>query len=581
MSPLTTRKMVTGIAIGGALAIVIPLGVTATSAAWTDAEWAYGEVGTDTLDCGTMTGLEATGSGRFLSGELFGLNLDTLAALKGMRVTVAADGTAVIDPPTALNQGSTPPEYTYTNPLNVSALGGIAGLDLTGLAIGLPVGSAGALNQYAQASGLGDAAGAAGLVSNSGGLLVSQYRQNNTLPGPATVSLATVLPTVTGSVADPRLEVGALASSSVLDGCAALLSQLWGVGPVVSADRNYEIASFGLTMQSALVQQVVTQTNTAVTNLNTALTGLLGPTGGIATTVRTQLGVSVAGLVGISLGATTGTVSLSGLNLTGAVSPLLTQPVADDVVSIDLGTGRITVDLARLLNGPNGLNSLAPNTELVLNAAVVNNILNRVDTLLATRITQITNALNTAVRAATLTINLETGLNLMVLGSPVAVAKPTVTLNATLGSVMDGTAPFTVALNLLPGAGTLLGALLTPLTNAISGLTTSLVTPVANTVKNAVTPIITGLGTSLTTVRTQLVSALGTVLSPLPGVLSIRVNVQPDQPFAPDPGDYIPASDRATAEYKVTALRVGLLDTLGRPSALRFATSTAGPVTAP
>lgn len=577
----STRTAVTVVAVTAALAVVIPLGVTATTAAWTDAEWVHGEVGTSDIACDTTSGFTATSSGRFLSGELLGTDLDDLAAAEGVRVTVDANGTAVVEPPDALNQGSTPPTSTYTNPLDLSVLD-IAGVNLTGLEVGLPVGSAGALNQYAQASGLGDAAGAAGLVSDSGGVLVSQYRQDDTLPDPATVSLTTLLPTVTGVVADPRLEVGAIAASSVLDGCAALRSQLWGIGPAVTAQRDYEIASLDLAVQSALVQQIVMRTNTAVANISTALGGLLGPTGAIAAAVRTRLVLQLGGVAGVTLGSTTGTVTLTGLNIAGAVAPLLSTPLSDGVVTIDLSSGRIAVNLAGLLNGPNGLNDLAPNTELLLNATFANDIADRVDTLLATRIGQITGAITTAVRAATLSINLQTPLNLSVLGAPVRIATPSVVLNAGLGAVMDQTATFAVALNLLPDLPTavqlVLNGVLGLLNSAVTALVTSLAAPVAAVVTTAVNPLITGVGTSLAAVRTNLVSALGTALAPLPDLLSLAVNVQPDQPGAPDATDYIAESDRATAQYKVTALRLALGQSL---VVANFSTASAGPVTAP
>ncbi|MCS5498624.1 choice-of-anchor G family protein [Cnuibacter physcomitrellae] len=582
---LSLGQVLAGVSVAAVAVVVVPLGVSATTASWPDSEWVHGApLGTQTLDCGTTTGFASTASGRFLSGELLGTDLDTILALEGVRTSVDAAGTPTVDPADALDQGSTPPTYTYTDPLEISLLGGIAGLDLTGLEVGLPVGSAGAVNQYAQASGLGTAAGASGLVSDSGGVLVSQYAADDTLPEPATILLSSLLPAVTG-IADPELEVGAVGASSQLDGCAALRSILWNDGPAVEADREYGIAGLDLALESAVLGSIITDTNTAVTSINAALNGLLGPSGGIATAINGQLNVGLGSITGVSLGATTGTVTLSGLDITGAVTPLLTAPLNDPYVSIDLSAGTVDVDLAALLNGPSGLNGLGPNTELLLNAAVVDNIVNRVGDLLDTRVQQITNAITTAIRAATLTVNLSTPLRLVVLGSPVQVANVAVTLNTTLAALFDGTATFGVSLNVLSGlspAAELALSLVEGLLNtAITGLKTSLVSPVATVIANAVLGTITTLGSTLAGRVTQVVDALAAVLAPLPGVLSITVNVQPDQPGAPDPGDYIPQSGDSTAEYTVTALRLGLLDALGTVGAVEFGRASAGPVTAP
>lgn len=568
-------------------ALVVPLGVSATTASWNDTEWVHSPgLGTDTIDCGTTTGFAASAEGDFLSGRLLGTNLDAIAALAAQELDLAGDGTLTVSPPTSIDRGSTPPTYTYTNPLDIALLGGIVGLDLTGLQVGLPVGSAGAVNQYAQVSGYGTAAGAAGLVNNTGGVLVSATTPDDQLPEPATISLATLLPTVTGVVANPELEVGAVGASSVLDGCAALLSQQWGDGSVTGITRDYGIASLDLVVQSALLGAIVTDTNTAVAALNTAVGGLVGPSGGLAAAVRSQLQVGVGSIAGITLGATTGTATITGLNLTGALGTLLTQPLTDGIVTIDLGAGTIEVDLADLLSGsPNGLNNLAPNTQLLLNAPVVDAIVDRVGDLLDTRTGQIVEAIRTAVRAATVTINLTTGLSLQVLGAPVNIGSVNVAVNATLGQLADGTATITPTLTILPGLSPAVQLVLSPilglLTSTVAGLSTTLVTPLANAVTTALLNTITTLGTTLADVVTDVVDALAVVLAPLPGVLSIAVNVQPDQPN-PLPGTgYLPGTDDSTPQYTVTALRLGVGDGAGGLAFVELATASAGPVTVP
>ncbi|MFJ6652404.1 choice-of-anchor G family protein [Microbacterium sp. NPDC091313] len=567
-------------------ALVVPLGVTATTASWNDTEWVHSPgVGTNTIDCGTTTGFAASAEGDFLSGRLLGTNLDAVAALAAQELDIDGNGDVTVSPPTSIDRGSTPPTYTYTNPLNISALGGLAVIDLTGLQVGLPVGSAGAVNQYAQVSGFGTAAGAAGLVNNTGGVLVDENTPDDQLPEPATISLASILPVVTGVVANPELEVGAVGSSSVLDGCAALLSQQWGDGSVTGITRDYGIASLDLTVQSALLGAIVTDTNTAVTAINAAVSGLLGPSGGLATAVRSQLQLGVGSIAGITLGATSVTGSISGLNLTGALGSLLTQPLTDGIVTVNLGGGGIEVDLAALLNGTNGLNNLAPNTQLLLNAAVVDAIVDRIGDLVDTRTDQIVEALRVAVRAATVNVNISTALSLQVLGAPVNIGSVGVALNTTLGALADGTATITPTLTLLTGLPTAVQLVLAPITalleSTVEDLATELVTPLANAVTNSALSLVTTLGTRLADILTDVVDALAVVLAPLPNVLSVAVNVQPDQPGALPGTGFIAGTEDSTPQYKVTALRLGVLDAIGSLAYVELGTASAGPVTVP
>ncbi len=59
-----------------------------------------------------------------------------------------------------------------------------------------------------------------------------------------------------------------------------------------------------------------------------------------------------------------------------ALTDLLDDTIADDsgIVSINLASGSVEVDIAALFNGANGLNGLAPNTELLINPTVINNL---------------------------------------------------------------------------------------------------------------------------------------------------------------------------------------------------------------
>ncbi|SIS18008.1 choice-of-anchor G family protein [Microbacterium sp. RURRCA19A] len=564
-------------------ALVVPLGITATTASWNDTEWVHEDaLGTSTLDCAQSPALESRSRGTFLAGELLGVDLDTVAALEDMRLTVQADGTAVPDPSNAIDLGSTPPTSTYANPLEVTALG-IVGVDLTGLAVPLPGAALGAANQWAQGSSGGRAAGAAGLINDSGGVLVSDTTPDDDLPRPATIDLTALLPSVVG-LDTATLEVGAVAASSQLDGCAALLQQVWGVAPTQpTVERDYGIASLGVVLDAPAVGALTGAVTTTVGQLETAVAGLVGQNGLIAQNLRTALALRVPGIAAATLA---GTVTITGLDLGATVAPFLGLQLEGDGFTIDLASGRILVDIARL-TGP--LNDAAPNTELVLNAGVVNAIVAEAGTLLDDWAEDVTDALRTAIRNAQLKIALTTSVS----AAGYTLATVQLGLDATIGAVVDGTATIGVTLSNQPTGlivatiNTALAALGLPtLTSILSTLTSSgsaLTTSVANLLTTQLFDRVTTLGATLSTLSAPVVTVLATVLNALPTVVSLMVNVQPDQPGAPPGSTFTAATSRSTAEYAVTALRLGLADFAVPDDVAHvlFGTGSAGPVTLP
>ncbi|WHE37093.1 choice-of-anchor G family protein [Microbacterium sp. BDGP8] len=578
-----TRSVV---AIAAVAVVGVPMTVTATTAAWNTAEWVHGEVGTSTLDCTDGTGFASVASGRFLSGSLLELDLDPLADLEQMVLALDGAGDVTVSPSNAIDLGSAPPEsYVYANPFDVTALSAI-NVDLTGFTVGLPGAALGAVNQYARVTADGSVAGASGLVNDSGAVLVSDTTPPASLPARARVGLSGILPAVTG-IADANLEVGAVAASSQVDGCALLRDQLWGeTAPASAVVRDYGIAGLGLQLDAPVVQSLVSTTTTAVNTLGGVVGQLTGP-GGL---IGSSIGAGVdAGLPGILTTTVGGNVSITGLDLLGSVATLLNTPLTDGVVTINLQAGTIDVDLDALLPS---LNNAAPNTEIVLNDAVLNPIVDRAGVLLDNWSSQIVAALTAELREATVTVALEAvvtapgigilpGLN--VLTTDIGFVGP-------LGALIDGTSPtLTVTAEAAGLSGTIdtllralgLGTTVGQLVRDVSGLATPLTTAVANTVSTTITGALTTLGGTLATAVTAVITALGSVVDALPSVVSLMVNVQPDQPNAPPDATFTAASGESTAEYKVAALRLGLADGLGGIAATTFATASAGPVTAP
>jgi hypothetical protein len=460
-------------------------------------------------------------------------------------------------------------------------------LDLTGLSTGLPVGSAGAVNQYVRVTGTGTSAAASGLVADSGGVGVTSGAAGAALPGRATISLDRVLARIDDAAGVPaltstRLAVGAVASSSTLDWCAARESAVWGDGSVTGVARQYGIAGLELQAVSPAVGAVTTTATSAAGTGLSAAAALLGGTAGTATpgaveqAVRTTL-LSLLGTLGLK--SLSGSVRVTGVDgAATALAPLLTQPLAssDRTVSVDLATGRVSVDLARLLgDGAQGLDEKAPNTEILLDERLLDGVAAEVGRLLQGRITAIDTALRTALDAVRVTVDLTAELTL--LGA--SVARLGIAYDGTVAQLASPGARFTVTPTILGlDLGGTVAALVTPL---VAALTTGLVQPVLTAVRTGLTAPVATLGTDLTALSNGALSAVGTLLDALPRALSLQVNVQPDRPGAPAGTVFLPAVGRDTsAAYSVTALRIGLLPALAPtgtpPAVLELATSTAG-----
>ncbi|MGZ0068530.1 choice-of-anchor G family protein [Microbacterium arborescens] len=577
------------VAIAAVAIVGVPMTVTATTAAWNTPEWVHGQVGTSTLDCTDGTGFGAVASGRFLSGSLLGLELDAIADVEQMALALDGARDVTVSPSNAVDLGSVPPDsYVYANPFDVTALGAI-NVDLTGFTVGLPGAALGAVNQYARVATDGSVAGASGLINDSGAVLVSDTTPPASLPARARVGLSGILPAVAG-IADANLEIGAVAASSQIDGCALLRDQLWGdTAPASAVVRDYGIAGLGLQLDAPVVESLVSTTTAAVNTLGAAVAQLTGPGGLIGSSIGAGIDAGLPGVLTTTVG---GNVSITGLDLLGSVATLLNTPLTDGVVTIDLQAGTIDVDLDALLPS---LNNAPPNTEVVLNDAVLNPIVDRAGALLDNWTSQIVAALTAELRDATVTIALEAVVAAPGVSIPPLVNLPGLNILSAdvgfvgpLGALLDGTAVLTIdaeAAGAIGPINTLLDALGLPtvsqLLSTVGNLGGGLVSALANIVTTTVTGALTTLGSTLATAVNAVTTALGGVIAALPSVVSLMVNVQPDQPNAPPDATFTAASGESTAEYKVAALRLGLADGLGGVATTTFATATAGPVTAP
>ncbi|MDQ0620079.1 choice-of-anchor G family protein [Arthrobacter globiformis] len=557
-------------AMAGRLRRLAPLAVfsvatmgllTATSgtlAAWTDDEYVSAGAGVMVAgDCSTTTLFQTQSAARELSGSLGGEDLDTLAAVHGISLRNTA-GAVFVDPATATRVDP----VTFTSALEAGAFGS----PLLSAAVGLnqPAGSTGAYTQWARAKASGQAGGAAGLVSDQSGAIDGTGTANGSASTPtaASVNLASFIP---ASQAAMTLDVGALASSSEVDAC--MLNNGWpALNPSPVVTRSYGIAGLRLNLSADSIKPLTTSVSGILDSTAGDLDALSSPTGSLATAIKAGVKGLVPDSSGLGVGSVTTKITFRPPDLTAA-RQLLGETLTDGVVTVDLANSRMSFDLSKLVPGPAGLNGRAPNTELVLDDAAVQDLTQRTSVLLQKWGDSLTGEVKKAVNATS--VEVDTKVPLTLAGVPLAVV--TLHNDATVEAFASGSPPApvlstevlgTVGLNLL---GSVTSALLDGTGEVVAGalqkglFTAGGLLPMAEAaIRSAVVPV---------------AAEAGTALAPLANALSLTVNVQPDQPGAPTGN--AEAGRAGAGQYKVSALRVGAV---GTAAELYFATASAGPV---
>ena len=559
------------VVVAAAAILAVPLATSPSLASWTDQEWVHSDaVGTSELDCGTTPGFRTAASGRQVSGTLLGTNLDDVIAVDGVGNALDGTPTETWGPAGAYDlDGASTETYTRGNSLSVGALGGLLGVALPQITVGLPGFGVGTLAQYSQVTPTGRATGATGAVANQSNIATIGNYEGSNPPSNGSISLNQVLGSaITSALTDASLDIGAVSAISRIDGCDLLREATWDVpARPESASRDYDIAGLDLTLNAPALSTVVPTIESTVTTLQGQLNGLQGSLGSTLTSVLGN--INLLGLV--SLGGTS--VTVSAIPDLHTVTSGVLDSFTDGVVTLSPRTGRITVDLEALLGGPNGLNDLDPNT-LLTDADVLVSLGNRVNALLAAWQAKIIGDLTAATDAVHLKVEVA-----LTAGLIVKLADVKLTIDADLGTIIRDPGTNT---SLVGVSATLLGQNVT-LTGQTLALVNTIVNSLLSTVRTAVANVfatITALDTSITAAITPLMTAVSAVFGVLAPILEIHVNVQPDQPGAPPATAYVPATRTATAEYRVTALRIGILDPL-LPTSLNVATASAGPVSLP
>ncbi|GGJ33887.1 choice-of-anchor G family protein [Paenarthrobacter histidinolovorans] len=553
------------ILVAAAAAISLAATTSITTAAWTDSEWVKSAVGVSSPgDCSTNSMFTNQAWARELHGTVLNTNLDTVAGVQGL--TVLNNGTSASPTPVSavLVPGTTD---AYVTKIPVTALG--SSPVSVGLGLGVPVGGLGTYTQWARSQKSGQAHGAAGLVSDQTGAVDVAGTANGaaTAPKSASISLGNIVP---ASLAGVTLDVGAVASSSALDSC--VMTNGWPMlDTTPTVQRQYGIAGLDLTAAIPAVGTLSTQGASLVGAVPTQLNALLG-TGGLTTGISDGISALINPLLGsLSLGSISTTATLSAPDLSG-VTAMMTESMTDGIVTINLGTGTVKVNIASLAGSTTtGLNGMEPNHAVVLDAAMTTAVTSRVTALLDSWKNRVLAALTTALRS--ITLNATTNITLKLAG--INAATIGVKMGpSTLGQFLDGTAAAPVVTPNVLGIdlGGVVAALLGPITSALLTGSNNVVKNVLNaTIFNA--GLIPTLGTNLQLLITPVINAVGPVLTAVRTLVAINVNVQPDQSWTGSkPADVTAAA----GEYKVSAIRVGLVDSAGLLS-LSMGSSLAGP----
>ncbi|HJV99262.1 MAG TPA: choice-of-anchor G family protein, partial [Arthrobacter sp.] len=363
------RQAATGItAIVVAAASLLGLS-SATDAAWTDDEYVGTAAGVmNAGNCSTTTLFRTQSAARQLSGLLGSDDLDSLAALQGLTVENTR-GTVSVSPASANQIGP----VTFSAPLEAGALG--SPLLSATLGLDAAAGEAGAYNQWGRATGSGQAAAAAGAVSDQSGAIdaTGTADGSTTMPRSASITLASLVP---ASAADMTLNIGAVASSAEVDACLPVNG--WPTpNPVPVESRTYGVAGVDLQAGVPAVQSMTAAATSAMATAADDLASLDDPGGQVTTAVNTGIRALVQGAAGsLTLGTVNTVITIGALDLDG-LPPLLTGTISDGVVTTDLSNSSATVDLAALSGGANGFNGLPPNTAVHINQALLGEVSQR------------------------------------------------------------------------------------------------------------------------------------------------------------------------------------------------------------
>lgn len=483
------------VGIIGALAVAAPAAASATTA---HATWAQG---------------------RFLSGSLAGLDLDTIASLTPATAwNGGTQGTQEVADPLAVN-------LLGTVPINIGAVrvspDAVLNTQTTG----------GVLSQYARAEKSGVALGASGSVGEGGAIGPNQSNPADAL----SLSLDRLIEdSYVSVIADLKLAVRAIAANAR--------------GTLQSVDGDYYIEGLTLTFTSPALARISSTITKAVDEADAKLDRLAGRSGTLAAALNAVLvasnpALSLAGDASVSITLTR--------NLQAVVAELLTSTWGGSGVSFNVTTGKVAVDLNKLIG--DNLNNRPVNSE-VLTSANINKIVTTIGHNVAALSDQVLARLDAALGNVMLDVDVD--LNLLTDQAPILgetcqyrdsqgnilsdvlgkllgtlICTPTTTVlpklqtsvavdvHGTVSHILNGQTPATVSAQVLG----------IPVTISTERILTSLRLELGRCIYDAggIMPVLRGVlgGSLLSHANAGLLGSAG-VQGVLSNILSIRVNLQ-------------------------------------------------------
>lgn len=456
--------------------------------------------------------------------------------------------------------------------LNVSLLGGAASINLGTITLPLikdaqhtngllDLGSLGAISSYGASPTLTKSNAASGLITQEGAINVDAAKDSDFKP--ANLDLSALLTQVLGQqITDTVLDKATINIGAV----ASQAQNSFGAN-----SSEYMLSELNADVHSNLVGGVVTSLDGVITTAVAPITNLAAPGGALETALKSILNVNLLGLVKVQLKE----LSVDTTSLVSTVqAQLLQTPLAnsDGSVKIDLKTGLVHLDLAKLAikgHGVTSLNDLPANTD-VLDAATVTAILDGVsDTLVGNSPNSLVNKAVTLVTKGIYDTAVNLDIDVSVL---IGIAKAPVTVKTTIGGLLGqpGYPAPVIDVSQLDLLGIPIGGLVQPIIDLVSGaLTTvgaSVVKPVVDNVIGGLQPAIMGV---VTPVLDGLVGSDGALKKVLNELVTLRINEQPTKLSPAQPADI-------SGGFSVRALSLALLPNILGSNAvkLQFASST-------
>jgi len=441
-----------------------------------------------------------------------------------------------------------------TSTINAELLDQLVAADLGGISLetGLDGLGVGALSGFASTPEPTNAIAASGAVTSDGSIAVD----GSTTTGFASVDLTSALADLglgtEGVVNDLSLELGALASRA---------EETEG-----AVESQYALAGAQLSIDSPTVGDLSESLDFAVADINADVNGLLSGDGSVQSALDTVTVDTIEIGLGDSLGileVDLGSPQLAATaDVSGAVNEVLAAPLVSEsgLVSIDLSSGEVLIDLAQLHGG--NLNNLPANTTL-LSPVEVERISTEATALLGELTDNLTTGVNTSIENTAVTLTLDPELSAL---AGVVDGDLSVEIETTIAQLLAGDGAISSEAIDVDGEVTLLGGITIP----AGELSDELVEPILNQLLPSIAAPLAasleeGLGTSVQdTVDGSvgpLLDGLTPVFDSLNQVVTLTVNEQSS------PGDL------GETSFTVRALSVDVLPSVNTAS-LQFASSS-------